>query len=169
MCHRSVLGAGRMSCGMAILLAVAFVLSQFSVPAARASDEGWSEAAELAQIRAEIAATGADWEAGPTDLTKVPPAERANYLGYVPIPDSVFRAGAEGVLEALPHRDIPSAWDWRTLGGTTPAKNQGGCGSCWAFGSTGALESLYKITTGTQVLFSEQQVISCNDGGAGCA
>jgi hypothetical protein len=54
------------------------------------------------------------------------------------------------------------------MGGTTPSKNQGGCGSCWAFAAVGALESVYKIANGSEQLFSEQQCLSCNDGGDGC-
>lgn len=65
-------------------------------------------------------------------------------------------------------RDIPATFDWRTLGGVTPIRNQGGCGSCWAFGSAGALECNIKIFDGETVNLSEQWLVSCNDFGYGC-
>jgi C1A family cysteine protease len=153
--------------------AVPFVLLITSLafttaPARAQSDEGWSEAKELAETRQMIQENGLGWEAGPTGVSALPPSERQKMLGLIHTPAETAPLRGESVLEALPDRDLPATWDWRALGGTTPAKNQGGCGSCWAFGAVGAMESIYKITTGTQVLFSEQQCLSCNEDGYGC-
>jgi len=65
---------------------------------------------------------------------------------------------------------IPNDVDWRTQGAVSPIKNQGACGSCWAFGTTGALESANKIKTGNMVLLSEQQLVDCagSSGNQGC-
>lgn len=52
--------------------------------------------------------------------------------------------------------------DWVSQGATTPIKNQGQCGSCWAFSTTGALEGLSKIGYGTLQSFSEQQLVDCS-------
>ncbi|KAG7271506.1 hypothetical protein CRUP_005127 [Coryphaenoides rupestris] len=52
--------------------------------------------------------------------------------------------------------------NWRKMGNfVTPVKNQGHCGSCWTFSTTGCLESVTAIATGKLLLLSEQQLIDC--------
>jgi hypothetical protein len=65
---------------------------------------------------------------------------------------------------------VPNDIDWREKQAVSPIKNQGACGSCWAFGTTGALESANKIKTGQMVLLSEQQLVDCagSSGNQGC-
>lgn len=63
---------------------------------------------------------------------------------------------------------IPSKWDWREHNGVTEIRNQGSCGSCWAFGTIGSFESLLKIKQDTIVDLSEQHLVSCNEWDWGC-
>ncbi len=60
--------------------------------------------------------------------------------------------------------------DWTTKGVLTGVKDQGRCGSCWAFSSTGALEALNKIKGGEMQSYSEQQLVDCSRsyGNMGC-
>ena len=69
--------------------------------------------------------------------------------------------------------DLPSAWDWRDVNGVdfvSPVRNQGGCGSCYAFASMGMLEARLRILTNNTVqdVFSPQDVISCSEYSQGC-
>lgn len=63
---------------------------------------------------------------------------------------------------------LPTHWDWRTKGIVPPVRDQGSCGSCWAFGTVGVMESAVKKGGGPLPNLSEQYLISCNKDGWGC-
>ena len=57
--------------------------------------------------------------------------------------------------------------DWRKTGAVGPVKNQGHCGSCWAFATASVLESAYFFENGQYKALSEQQMVDCADGDYG--
>jgi len=61
--------------------------------------------------------------------------------------------------------DIPDKMDWRDHGAVTPVKDQGQCGSCWAFSATEAIESGYFMAKKSLPVLSPQQIVSCDNKG----
>ncbi|MEI6289452.1 MAG: C1 family peptidase [Chloroflexota bacterium] len=75
---------------------------------------------------------------------------------------------ALSTLDNLQAMALPTSFDWRTQGVVPPVRNQGGCGSCWAFGTVAVMESAVKIGGGPLTDLSEQFLLSCNNSGWSC-
>jgi len=85
---------------------------------------------------------------------------------------SVFEANAAIPVAEITDEmraSVPDAFDWSTKGATSPVKDQGQCGSCWAFSATETIESaVYMATKQLPPNLAPQQIVSCDSTDAGC-
>jgi C1A family cysteine protease len=83
-----------------------------------------------------------------------------------------FGKGGNGLPKVGVHEykgeALAASVDWTTKGAVTPVKDQGQCGSCWAFSTTGGIEGSYQLATGNLVSISEQQFVDCSKANSGC-
>jgi len=87
------------------------------------------------------------------------------------VPQKSHNAPVIGV--ATPNPMVPATYDWRDHGAVTPVKDQGQCGSCWAFSATEAIESAWILkghATASTVNLAPQQIVDCDTIGGvqGC-
>eukprot|EP01050_Picozoa_sp_SAG11_P029416 SAG11_NODE_8275_length_1036_cov_1.723586_2_plen_196_part_00 len=119
---------------------------------------------KLAKIHAHNA-LGKPWTEGVNKFTDMTEHEFQKYKGKVfngkPKSENMFKFDA-----GIAPQDLPPSIDWRTKGAVTPTKDQGGCGSCWAFGSSEAFSDRTCIASAAKVdvILSPQEPTSC----AGC-
>eukprot|EP00938_MAST-03A_sp_MAST-3A-sp1_P007318 g7318.t1 len=130
--------------------------------------------ASLARIEsgnADRRSRGKDETLGVTKFSDLKPSEfKAMYLGRLPRRDSkplpMLNATECPACDRFPEATNAdsSSFDWVSKGAVTPVKDQGQCGSCWAFGTTGDIEGVTFLKTGKLVSLSEQELVSCDKG-----
>ncbi len=122
---------------------------------------------ELQNIKSEIKNKGAKWEAGDNEIFQLSDEERKKRANL--IPEQTLQT--VGVFETDTLETVSESVDWRNNFGNyvTPIKNQGSCGSCWAFAVTAGTESHNLIKNNTlsaDLNLSEQTVLSCSGAGS---
>jgi len=115
-----------------------------------------------AQIN-EINSQNASFTVGHNFLSTWTKEESGKLLGFK-APQGLYAKKAV----TLDTSNLAATVDWRTKGAVTPVKNQGQCGSCWAFSTTGAVEGADFVKTGTLKSFSEEQLVECSTQNSGC-
>jgi len=113
-------------------------------------------------------AGNATWKMGINQFSDLTAEEfKTQYLSSLVVPEGDNRAD----VVVLPDPSAPNDIDWRSKGAVTPVKNQGQCGSCWAFSATGAIEG-WAVAKGGKSLpsLSEQMFVDCTRsvGNQGC-
>jgi hypothetical protein len=121
---------------------------------------------ELSEIRRAINQKHAKWTAGITSISILPLEVRRKMLGggiTVGYPE-------ERNIPSPLKVDYPPELDWRNHNGmdfTTPVKDQGTCGSCWAFGTLATLEAVINVNANSEnpeIDLAEQELLSCSPG-----
>ncbi|NIA15112.1 MAG: hypothetical protein GWP08_13655 [Nitrospiraceae bacterium] len=111
---------------------------------------------DIAALRAQGEAEGWTFTVGRTPATKIPLEDLCGLVEPKGWRDeAVFEIFAEKAA-------LPPAFNWRDTVGCPPIRNQGGCGSCWAFSTVGAFECNIFVQDGIAVDLSEQWLVSCN-------
>jgi hypothetical protein len=119
--------------------------------------------ADIAAMREEGQAKGWTFTVGENAATKLPLEQ---LTGYDIADVDAFLKQAPPAKPVKGSKALPARWDWReqTSGGLPPVRDQGSCGSCWAFSTVGALECAVKIKDRINVNLSEQWLVSCATG-----
>jgi len=112
--------------------------------------------------------SGASWNMAVNQFSDLTEAEfEAFHMGGYKKTPVMATSNMEG-LTVKRAKDLPASVDWRDKGAVTPVKDQGGCGSCWAFCTTEMIESYAAISTNNLPVLSAQQVTSCTPNTLSC-
>lgn len=117
---------------------------------------------DFKEMKNVVAEKGFDFEVGETSVSDIP----LEMLGGVLAPED----NPNPITKTLPliKATLPSYFSWKDQGKMTSVKNQGQCGSCWAFATVASYEANINIWNNANVNLSEQQVVSCDNSAYGC-
>lgn len=142
-----------------LLLSVclAFVFSLFS----------FGNDAEIKRLQMEIQKNGYRFTVGKTSVSHIPLKD----LCGLKEPANWRETGkfADDYLGRTTRATPPSSFDWRSYGNVTSVKNQGSCGSCWAFATIGCYEAAILVDGGSSENLSEEFLLDCNTSGYSCS
>ena len=114
-------------------------------------------------------AGGHTYEVGHNQFSDLTPEQfRATMLGGIPTSARNTSRLEQHVIPADFDVAAGGPLDWVAKGAVTPVKNQGQCGSCWAFSTTGAMEGALFAATGSLLSLSEEQLVQCDSSSYGC-
>lgn len=107
---------------------------------------------------------------GLTEFSDLTPAEFKKHTGLLNAHHNPRLHGNHlgNPTTEIPDIELPRSFDWRDKNVISEVKNQGQCGSCWAFSVVGNIEGLNAIKTGKLDEFSEQELVDCDTMDAGC-
>lgn len=126
-------------------------------------------APDIEELRQQIKENDWSFQVDDHFSSTITPEHRLNLRSGFVMTDADQREMEQHLkIYPLSRDPLPSNLDWRDVNGITPVKNQGSCGSCWAFAATAEMEAFIKIYYGVETDLSEQQSVSCNPYGAGC-
>ena len=121
--------------------------------------------AEVHQAANPLAVFGANQFA---DMSDAEFATRINGAAFYKKAMAESTHTVEAPLADIVAAAAPDRVDWRNMGAVTPVKDQGSCGSCWAFSATGNIESMWFIAGNPLTAVSDQQLTACDTLDSGC-
>jgi C1A family cysteine protease len=152
---------------LVLCVVLAVVLASSLQAAVKGQVRGIDKAEEMNQkiekMRAQLKAEGHTYEIGWNDAMNYSLEQLCGLKPELASPDDVQVENKESQVDYA--AALPAAYS----GKCSPIKNQGSCGSCWAFGIIGAIEGQWAKVTGTYYDFSEQYLLDCNTYGYSCS
>ena len=149
-------------CLVAFLMAVMFLQADKKV-------EKNVNALTLEELQMEIANQGFTFTVGKTSVSDIP----LELLCGLKVPENWDKDAPfdycdlteDGIAKT---KALPTSFDWRNTGDVTGIRDQGACGSCWAFGTLASYEAAISILFNETENLSEQWLVDCNTEGWGC-